>query len=348
MTAYVRPSYSDLNTRIAADLAAMPAVLRGSLAVAWARSCHGEHGHLDWVHKQCSPLACDEERLPDWAMLYGADRLNATAATGSVLATGTVGAQILADTALRGANGLDYTVLAAVTLGAGSTAVSVRCDTLGSDGNLVAGQTLTLIDPIADCDSTLTVAEAGLTGGEEEEDVEDWRARVVDEWRTVTTRGARSGKDEDYRAWSKNAHPSVTGALVQRHVLGLGTVLVRPICNGLTERKPTQAVLDAVAAYLLDIAPATADWRVAAPIKRAVNVSLHLLEGYDTPTNRTNITSAVSAAVLAEESETSLLAMAELDAAIATVTTQYTRLAPTADIAVASGEVLVLEPIVWS
>jgi uncharacterized phage protein gp47/JayE len=347
VTAYARPSYPDLLTRIAADLAALPAVLRGPLSVAWARACHGEHGHLEWVDKQCSPLTCEEERLPDWATLYGVDRLRATAATGPVLATGTAGTQILADTLLRGTNGLDYTVLTAVVLAGGTTAVSIRCNTTGSDGNLAAGQTLTLIDIIPGCDSTLTVDDAGLTGGEEEEDVDDWRERVADEWQTVTTRGARSGKDEDYRAWAKNAHPSVTGALVQRHVLGLGTVLVRPICNGLTDRKPSQAVLDAVSEFLLDIAPANADWRVAAPIKRAVNVSLHLLAGYDTTANRAAIASAVSAAVLAEESETSLLAMAELDAAIATVTTQYTRLAPTADIEVEAGQVLVLEPIAW-
>lgn len=348
MTAYVRPSYTDLNARIAADLAAMPAVLRGPLSVAWARSCHGQHGHLDWIDKQCSPLTCELERLYDWAALYGVDRLGATSATGPALATGTVGTQLLAGTQLRGPNGLDYTVQAAVVLGAGSTSVSVRCDTTGSAGNLAAGQTLTLVDPVPGCSNTLTIDAPGLTGGEEEEDVDDWRVRVADEWRTVVTRGARSGKDEDYRFWAKSAHPSVTGALIQRHVLGMGTVLVRPICNGLADRLPTQAVLDAVAAYLLGIAPATADWRVIAPVKRAVTVSIDLLPGFDTAENRAAIASAVGATVLAEESETSLLAMAEIDAATATVTSQYTRLAPVADIAVVAGEVLVLNPIFWA
>lgn len=348
MTAYVRPSYTDLNARIAADLAAMPAVLRGPLSVAWARSCHGQHGHLDWIDKQCSPLTCELERLYDWAALYGVDRLGATASIGPALATGTVGTPLLAGTQLRGPNGLDYTVQAAVVLGAGSTSVSVRCDTTGSAGNLAAGQTLTLVDPVPGCSNALTIDAPGLTGGEEEEDVDDWRVRVADEWRTVVTRGARSGKDEDYRFWAKSAHPSVTGALIQRHVLGMGTVVVRPICNGLADRLPTLAVLDAVAAYLLDIAPATADWRVIAPVKRAVTVSIDLLPGFDTAENRAAISSAVGATVMAEESETSLLAMAEIDAATATVTSQYTRLAPVADIAVAAGEVLVLNPIVWA
>lgn len=347
MTYYVRPSYTELKTRIEADLAAMPAVLRGGLASAWAKVCHGEHGHLDWIDKQCSPLTCDLERLYDWAALYGVERLLATAATGNVLATGTVGTHLLAATQLRGQNGLDYTVLAAVTLGAGLTAVAVRCTSAGSAGNQAAGLTVTLVDPVPGVDGTLTVGIGGLSGGAAEEELEAWRARVADEWQVVTTRGARSGKPDDYRFWARSAHPSVTGALVQLHALGIGTVLVRPICNGLTDRAPSPAILAAVAEYFYSIAPATADWRLAAPIRRAVPVSIDLLPAADTGGNRAAITTALQAAVLAESSETSLLAMAELDAAIATVTDQYTRIAPLADIAVAAGEVLVLDPVAW-
>ncbi|QSB03466.1 baseplate J/gp47 family protein [Methylomonas sp. BW4-1] len=348
MTDYVRPSYVELKARIETDLAAVPAVLRGPLAAMWARACHAQHGNLEWIDKQCSPLTCELERLYDWAALYGVDRLGATAATGNVLATGTVGTSLLAETVLRGQNGLDYTVLAAVTLGAGSTPVSARCNTAGSAGNMLAAQTLTLVDPVPGISGTLTVAIGGLTGGAEQETLESWRARVADEWRTMVTRGARSGKPDDYRYWAKSAHPSITTALVQPQALGLGTVIVRPICNGLLNRLPSPAVLAAVSAYLTDIAPATADWSVVAPLVRAVTITIDLLPGYDTVDNRNAITAALSALVLAESSETSLLAMAEIDAAIATVTTQYTRIAPLADIAIGAGEVFVLQPVVWA
>ncbi|API77953.1 baseplate assembly protein (plasmid) [Ralstonia pseudosolanacearum] len=349
MTAYVRPPYTDLKARIAADLAAMPAVLRGPLAAMWGRATHGMHGHLEWILAQCSPLTCELERLYDWAALYGVDRLMATAGTGNALATGVAGTPILAGTTLRGSNGLDYSVVAAVNIGAGATTpVSIRCTTTGSASNLAAGLTLTVVDPLPGVNGTLTVDDAGITGGDEDESVDGWRARVADEWTTITTRGARSGKDDDYRFWARSAHPSVTTALIQRHVLGMGTIIVRPICNTLTDRMPTAAVLTAVAAYLQDIAPATADWRVVAPLRRDVNPSIHLLAGSDTGANRNAVFSALMATVLAEVSETSVLAMAEVDAAIATVTTQYTRLAPTADIAVAAGEVLVMSPVVWA
>nr|WP_225587828.1 baseplate J/gp47 family protein [Methylomonas fluvii] len=314
----------------------------------WARVCHGQHGYLDWIDKQCSPLTCELERLYDWAALYGVDRLAATPATGNVLATGTLGTDLLADKILRGQNGLDYKVLAAVTLGAGSTPVSVRCESAGAATNLAAGQTLTLVDPVAGVNSTLTVAVGGLTGGAEIETLEAWRVRVSDEWRTMVTRGARSGKPDDYRFWAKTAHPSVTTALVQPHVLGLGTVIVRPICNGLANRLPTTAIINAVSAFLTDIAPATADWSVTAPIVRPVNATIDLMPGYDTTGNRNAITAALNALVLSEVSETAFLALAEIDAAIATVTTQYTRIAPVADLAAAAGEVFVLQPVIWA
>lgn len=348
MITYPRPAYLELKSRIEIDLAGVPAVLRQPLAAAWSRACHGQHGFLEWIDAQCSPLTCELERLYDWAVLYGVDRLLATAAIGNALATGTAGTPLLAGTLLRGPNGLDYTVLAAVALGSGSSPVSIRCTATGSGGNLVSGQTLTLIDPVQGCGSSLTVDVAGITGGAEDELVDDWRMRVADEWRTVVTRGARSGKPDDYRWWAKSAHPSVSGALVQMHALGLGTVIVRPICNTLSNRLPTQTVLDAVSAYFLDIVPATADWRVVSPIVLYVTISIHLLPGFDTAANRAAITDALDSAVLAESSETSVLAMSEIDASIATVTNQYTRLSPLEDTAVAAGEVLVLDSIVWS
>ncbi|WP_260839192.1 hypothetical protein [Methylomonas koyamae] len=40
--------------------------------------------------------------------------------------------------------------------------------------------------------------------------------------------------------------------------------------------------------------------------------------------------------------------MAEIDAAIASVTQQYTRLAPLADLHVAAGELFVLNPVTWA
>ena len=348
MTTYARPSYEQLQARIAADLAAMPAVLREPLSAAWARACHGEHGHLDWLYAQCTPLACEEERLQDWATLYGVTRLSATAASGSVTFTGTVGATLLKDAVLRGANGQDYLVATAVTLAGATATAAVVGQTPGVDGNLPAGAELTLVDPLPGIGGTVTVAAAGLTGGAAQELVEDWRARVVDEWQTVTTLGARGGRAADYVYWARAAHPSVTGALVQVHTLGMGTVVVRPICNGLANRLPTQAVMDAVLAGLLGAAPVMPEIYVVAPTLRSVAVTLDLAPSVDTAGNRAAIVAALNAAVLAEQSAGSTLLLSELDAAVATVTTQYARTAPVADLVCAAGEVFALPVVTWA
>lgn len=345
-TPYIRPAYPALLTRLESDLAAMPATLREPLSASWARACSGMHGHLDWIDAQCSPLTCELERLYDWAALYGVDRLVAVAASGQVLAGGIAGTILLAGTALRGQNGQDYTVSAATVLGAGATAVSVRCTATGSAGNLIAGMTLTLVDPAPGINNTLTVGGLGITGGAEDELADDWRVRVADEWRVVVTRGARSGRQDDYRFWAKSAHPSVNDALVQLHTLGIGTVVVRPICNGLANRLPTQAVLDAVSAHLGAVCPATADWSVAAPAVYPVTLTIHLLPAADTAPNRAAIAAALDALVLTKGGDSTAMLWAEVDAVISIITTQYT-LDETGSIAWAADQVPVLQPITW-
>lgn len=347
MTTYARPSYEQLRDRIAADLAAMPAALREPLSAAWARACHGEHGHLDWLYAQCTPLACDADRLQDWATLYGVTRLPAAFAAGAVAFTGTPGATLLKDAVLRGANGLDYTVLSAVTLAGAAGVASVTCTTAGIEGNAPAGAVLTLVDPLAGIASAVTVSAQGLTGGAAAELAEDWRARVVDEWQTVTTVGARGGRPGDYEYWAKSGHPSVTGALVQLHTLGVGTLVVRPICNGLAGRLPTQAVIDAVLAKLLQTAPVMPEIYVTAPAVRAVSVTLDLAPAVDTAGNRAAIEAALNALVLAEQSAGAELLLSEIDAAVATVTTQYTRVAPVAPLTCGAGEMFSPPVIAW-
>jgi uncharacterized phage protein gp47/JayE len=348
VTDYARPSYLQLKARIETDLAALPAVLRSPLSAAWARACHSQHGFLEWIDRQCSPLTSDIERLYDWAALYGSYRLLATYASGFVLATGTPGSTLLADTVLRGQNGLDYKVLAAVTLVSGDNPVSVRCVTAGRAGNLGFGQVLTLVDPVAGVSGSLSVDGAGLSGGEDDEALVDWQARIASEWLATVTYGGRAGRIEDYLAWAKAAHPSVSTALIQPHAAGLGTLIIRPICNGLTNRLPTSPIVADVTTYLLAKAPATADFRVLAPVVHGVSITVYLYPGFNTLANQNAITAALAALVLREQSETSLLTLAEIDAAIASVTSQYVRLAPLADIAVGAGNVFVLQPVTWA
>lgn len=348
MTEFARPSLSTLQSRIEGDLPSVPGVLRTPLAVALSRGHHSTNGFIAWADKQSSPLTCEEERLNDWAALYKVPRLLARASSGPAKAVGTSGSPVLKDTEARGPNGLDYAVSTAAVLGVDGVLVQLRCLTTGEAGNLAAGQTLTFIDPPPGVSASLVVAADGITGGAEQETVDSWRVRVSDEWQTVVVDGARGGKPNDYRFWARSAHPSVSTALVQLHALGLGTVIVRPICNDLAGRLPTAAILEAVEEYLAGVAPAGADWSVTAPLQRAVAVELDLAAGSDTDANRNAITAAVAAVVLSKTTEGAVLQPSEIDAAVATVTSQYTRLAPMANIVAGPGELLVMTPIGWA
>lgn len=347
MTPYSRPSYNALLTRISADLAAMPAALRTPLAASWAQACNGLHGHLDWLDAQCSPLTCELDRLNDWAALYSVGRLLATAATGNVLATGNVGAQLLANTLLRGSNGLDYQVLAAVVLGVGNTSVAVRCTTCGSAGNVAAGLLLTLIDPLVGIATALTVDAQAITGGAEDELVNDWRARVATEWLQMVKNGARSGKPDDYQFWARSAHPSVSGAIVQPHALGTGTVVVRPICNSLPQRLPTPGILSALTTLFARVVPAVADWRVVVPVAHPISFTLHLQPAVDSIANRAAITAALKDLIATKGTDGVLtLLWAEVDTTLGMITSLYV-LDETVPIVWLANEVPVFQAINW-
>ena len=345
---YTRPTFDELKARIEVDLAAVPAVLRAPLSAAWARACHGQHGYLAWIDAQCSPLTCDIDRLSAWAALYGVDRLAPSAAAGALAVTGSIGAQVLAGTTWRSIAGLDYEAVEAVSLVDGTARVEVSCTTSGAVSNLLAGSTLTLVDPVLGVDASASVMAGGLSGGADAETVDDWRIRVADEWRAVVEVGGRSGRVEDYHYWARSAHPAVTSALVQLHTLGLGTVLIRPICNGLAGRMPTQAIRDDVLDYVLSRAPATADVRVTSPLSKAVEVRVVLDPEVDSGTNRAAITANLLALVRSLVADGAELEMVAVDDAIRRVTSRYTRLAPVANLVCEPGEVFAEPSLVWS
>jgi uncharacterized phage protein gp47/JayE len=293
-------------------------------------------------------MTCEIERLYQWAQLYGTDRLLATQAQGYVTVTGNIGATVLADSLMRAQTGFDYSVLSAVTLTATTALVQIRSEEAGKETNLQSGQVLTLVDPLLGIDNSVTVTVSGITGGADDEDVDSWRLRVAEEWRTMVIYGGRAGKIRDYKAWAKAAHPSVSGALVIPHQQGIGTVVVRPICNDLTNRLPTNGVINAIVSFLPDVVPATADVYVVAPLLKSITVELALEPDFDTAINRQAITDAVIALVASKVDELAVIELAELDAVIMSITSQYTRIQPTLRQVTAENEIFNLTAVVFS
>ena len=87
---------------------------------------------------------------------------------------------------------------------------------------------------------------------------------------------------------------------------------------------------------------------VLAPTLKSVELQLDLADTADTVAHRSAIEAALTSLIQSEQDNQAELLEAELDAAISTVTTQFTRLSPTATLTCAPGEIFALPTISWT
>lgn len=114
---------------------------------------------------------------------------------------------IPAGTQLTNTNtGTVYTVSVGVNLSIGTVTFSLASTTGGSDGNLNAGDTLDFVKPIPGIESTVTIASS-VTAGEDQEELETYRQRVLDAYQKKPQGGALA----DYEQWAEEA-PNVINA----------------------------------------------------------------------------------------------------------------------------------------
>src|SRR3546814_3218716 len=150
---FIRPTLSDLIERAHADIEArMPGAdsrLRRSfldvLARVQAGGASGLYGYLDWISRQILPDTAEAEYLARHAAIWGLTRKAATAAAGTVDATGTNGVTIPAGTELARVDGARFLVTADATVAAGTAALAVEAEEAGPDGNTEAARQLTFI-----------------------------------------------------------------------------------------------------------------------------------------------------------------------------------------------------------
>ena len=127
---FARPTLDELRKQTQTDLqSALPgadALLRYSnlaiLANILAGLATGHYGYLDYIARQATPFTAIGEMLEGWAGLKGVTRKPATAAAGTVVFTGTVGATIPAGTSVLRSDGFAFTTTAEASVGAGGSA----------------------------------------------------------------------------------------------------------------------------------------------------------------------------------------------------------------------------------
>src|SRR5262249_49617344 len=154
------------------------------------------HGHLDWLSKQLFADTSEAEFLLRQASMYGITPTPATFAAGNVTATGTNGSVIPINSVLQ-LEGLTYHATASATIASGTATVPIQADVAGAASNTAAGVTMAFQAPISGVNATVTVAGPnGITGGEDEESIEEVRDRLLLRLREPPEGGA----NQDYIA----------------------------------------------------------------------------------------------------------------------------------------------------
>jgi uncharacterized phage protein gp47/JayE len=153
-------------------------------------------------------------------LYFGSGFIQAQQAEGTIGVTGTVGAAIAINTELvYSPNGNVYKTSNSFTFTTTTGSVPVISVAAGQDQNLLEGASLTFSSPIIGVNST-AVALTDISDGRNVESNDEARERILARLRTPPAGGTRN----DYRAWAKEADPSVVDAEVIRFLYGPGTV----------------------------------------------------------------------------------------------------------------------------
>lgn len=183
-----------------------------------------------WALKQIFTITQDADSLELKGDQYDIPRKVAIAAILTADFTGDNGTIIPAGKQFRGnANGLLYSLQTAEEISGGTASGNVLCLTSGEAGNLINGSVLTILQPIPGLDNQATIS-ATVTEGEDQEEIEDYRARISDREKTPPQGGALA----DYIIWAREV-AGITRAFVWGHrevsAINPGYIEVYPISD---------------------------------------------------------------------------------------------------------------------
>lgn len=251
---FTRPTLTEIIERIKSDIvtriSGAATLLRRSilivLAKAYAGACHLLYGNIEDNKDQLFVTTADEDYLAYHGNEYGVSRNAATKATGSIQASGTDATVIPIYTELESATGWVYLTDAAATISGGVVSIDVTAKEAGEDGNEDTGATLSFVSPISGIDTSATIESPGLDGGTDEEDVEDYRTRILNRKR----RPPHGGADFDYEAWMKEVS-GVTRAWAISEYQGVGTIGCAFVRDDDDYFIPSEAEIATVRAYII-------------------------------------------------------------------------------------------------
>ncbi len=225
----------------------------------------GLYHHQAYIQKQLFIATADEPYLYIHAEELGLPRLGGTQASGTVTAISNVDLTIVAGSKVTDGKGHYWSVVTDVVLTANVPAtINVVADQVGASWNTISS--LIWISPAAGLNGTVT--DVSIGGGSDQEELEDWRARLLER--------KQLGLSRDRQADLVNFMKAVTGVqdvYVYPKRRGLGSVDVAITAVGNPPTLPSQALIDTAQTVLDEWAGFWADCRVYSPTEQLVPVS---------------------------------------------------------------------------
>ncbi len=242
---------ADINGRLDGADSRLRRSWLGVLARVFAGLVKGLYGLISALMKEMLPdTATATGWLPRHGAIRGVPQKAATFASGPVDLDGSDDAVVAAGEILQALNGVQYRVMADVIFDGDSATAQVEAVVAGAAGNAIAGVQLSFVSPVAGVSSAAVVATGGIAGGNDAEDPEAWRARILDRIRKPPQGGSRA----DYEQWVKSV-PGVTRVWVYPRWAGAGTVGLAFVYDGREDVVPSSDERAAMLAWLADLCP---------------------------------------------------------------------------------------------
>ncbi|MCK7163651.1 baseplate J/gp47 family protein [Enterobacter cloacae] len=333
---------SDLLTRFQEDV-----LLRRMDAEVYARAqaaaVHTLYGYIDYLARNMLPDLCDEDWLYRHGRIKRCPRKDAVAATGFVRWDGLSGTPTLpAGTQVQRDDQVTFTTTQTVKASGGLLRVPVVADNAGASGNTDDGVALRLGTPVSGIPSTGHADT--VNGGDDVEELETWRARVMERYYWIPQGGA----DSDYIIWAKEI-AGITRAWTLRHYSGIGTVGVMVATSDPTHPAPGDDLVLAVRDHILPLAPvAGAGLTVFAASEKVIPMTIALAK--DTPEIRAAVTAELNSLMLRDGVPSGKVYLSRISEAISLATGEVAHQlrAPVTDVALGETELPVVGTITWA
>ena len=226
----------------------------------------GLYHHQLYIQRQLFVRTADEPYLYIHAEELQVPRSGGTRASGSIKAISNIDLTIEAGSKITDGKGHYWSVITSTNLNANvETVISVSADQVGASWNFT-GAALLWVSPIAGLNGAASVVS--IAGGSDEEELEAWRARMLESKQL----GQARDRESDLERAMKSV-PGIGRIYIYKKRRGLGSLDVAITAVGNPPTLPTQALKDAAQLVLGAEAGFWADCRVYSPTQQLLDLS---------------------------------------------------------------------------